>query len=75
MFSTAARACLDLGFHRLPNEEQGEDITRQREVFWYIYMWEKGLAITCGRTPMIHQYDVTTGHPAEISKRRDVPRQ
>ncbi|XXH05467.1 hypothetical protein Hte_011894 [Hypoxylon texense] len=74
LFSTAARACLDLGLHQLPNEADGPETERQREVFWYIYMWEKGLAITCGRTPMIHHYDVTTGHPVEFSNRHDLPR-
>ncbi|KAI1774570.1 hypothetical protein F4818DRAFT_418281 [Hypoxylon cercidicola] len=74
LFSNAARACLDLGFHRIPDEARGEETTRQREVFWYIYLWEKGLAITCGRTPMIHHYDVLTGHPAKLNERFDLPR-
>ncbi|KAK7754301.1 hypothetical protein SLS62_003594 [Diatrype stigma] len=36
------------------------DIVFKHTVFWYIYAWDKGLAITCGRTPVIHQYDVTS---------------
>ncbi|KAI1762310.1 hypothetical protein GGR53DRAFT_521728 [Hypoxylon sp. FL1150] len=71
MFSTAARACLDLGFHRLPNEGKGKEITRKREVFWYIYIWERGLAITCGRTPTIHQYDRPPRSPALVRDPRD----
>ncbi|KAI0178947.1 hypothetical protein GGR52DRAFT_569850 [Hypoxylon sp. FL1284] len=73
LFSSAARACLDLGFHRLPNEMRGKEVNMQREVFWYIYLWEKGLAITCGRTPIIHHYDVITAHPSLVSDRVDLP--
>lgn len=58
--SGAARACLDLGLHRLPNHADSPDIIFKNTVFWYIYSWDKGLAITCGRTPVIHQYDVTS---------------
>ncbi|KAI1410579.1 hypothetical protein F5Y13DRAFT_202052 [Hypoxylon sp. FL1857] len=58
LISAAARACLDLGFHRLPDLE-GSNF-QKCSVFWHIYSWEKGLAMTCGRTPVFHHYDVST---------------
>ncbi|KAI0138687.1 hypothetical protein F4776DRAFT_663055 [Hypoxylon sp. NC0597] len=58
LISAAARACLDLGFHRLP-DNSGSNY-QKCSVFWHIYSWEKGLAMTCGRTPVFHHYDVTT---------------
>ncbi|KAI1143674.1 hypothetical protein F5Y05DRAFT_407081 [Hypoxylon sp. FL0543] len=59
LISAAARACLDLGFHRLPDRFTGDNY-QKASVFWHIYAWEKGLAMTCGRTPVFHHYDVTT---------------
>ncbi|KAI2468962.1 hypothetical protein F4781DRAFT_395878 [Annulohypoxylon bovei var. microspora] len=60
LISAAARACLDLGFHRLSENVDSQDHRQKASVFWHIYCWEKGLAMTCGRTPIIHHYDVTT---------------
>ncbi|KAI1098177.1 hypothetical protein F4804DRAFT_325485 [Jackrogersella minutella] len=60
LISAAARACLDLGFHRLPENINDQETAKKRSVFWHIYCWEKGLAMTCGRTPVIHHYDVTS---------------
>lgn len=57
--SAAARSCLDLGFHRLPDSGP-TDIPHKRIVFWHIYAWDKGLAMTCGRMPVIQYPDVTT---------------
>ena len=73
--SGAARACLDLGFHRLPNHVETRDNHQKRAVFWYIYSWDKGLAITCGRTPVIHQYDVTTDFRTGLQSLGHVPAQ
>ncbi|KAI0376816.1 hypothetical protein F5Y04DRAFT_273468 [Hypomontagnella monticulosa] len=64
LLSAAARASLDLGLHRLPFQMDGPEIYLKNRIFWHIYCWEKGLSITCGRTPVIHHYDVTTPHPA-----------
>ncbi|KAI1213190.1 uncharacterized protein F4807DRAFT_471636 [Annulohypoxylon truncatum] len=60
LISAAARACLDLGFHRLSENVGSQDQSQKASVFWNIYCWEKGLAMTSGRTPIIHHYDVTT---------------
>ncbi|KAI0600387.1 hypothetical protein F4775DRAFT_545619 [Biscogniauxia sp. FL1348] len=73
LISGAARAALDLGLHRLPNNTNSEAIARKRSIFWYIYTWDTGLAMTCGRTPGIHYYDVTTCHPVSPEQRRDTP--
>lgn len=72
LISGAARAALDLGLHRLPGDpdEQRPD---PFAVFWYIYSWDKGLAMTCGRAPTIHHYDVTTRGPETVLDRHDVP--
>ncbi|CAJ2499617.1 Uu.00g024700.m01.CDS01 [Anthostomella pinea] len=64
LISAAARACLDLGFHRLLSHRNSQEDAQKRRVFWHIYSWEKGLAMTCGRTPVIHHYDVSTVYPA-----------
>ncbi|KAH8700946.1 hypothetical protein BGW36DRAFT_425745 [Talaromyces proteolyticus] len=62
--SAAARMCIELGLHRLPHGASGRNIARKRKVFWHIYTMDKGLAMTLGRTPSIHQYDVATEKPA-----------
>lgn len=72
LVSAAARACLDLGFHRLSSSPHSRLASQQSAVFWYIYIWDKGLAMTCGRTPVIHHYDVTTTHPIPRGLRHDV---
>ncbi|KAI5924816.1 hypothetical protein F4810DRAFT_700572 [Camillea tinctor] len=73
LISGAARAALDLGLHRLPNNTNSEEIARKGSIFWYIYTWDTGLAMTCGRTPGIHHYDVTTCHPVSPEQRHDTP--
>ncbi|KAI1323091.1 hypothetical protein F5Y16DRAFT_384640 [Xylariaceae sp. FL0255] len=68
LISGAARAALDLGLHRMPSElrknpSNPDDIIIPKEtsLFWHIYSWDKALAMTSGRTPTIHHYDVTSG--------------
>ncbi|RYP15342.1 hypothetical protein DL765_005776 [Monosporascus sp. GIB2] len=73
LMSGAARASLDLGLHRLANRVDDQVLFQKRSVFWYIYAWDKGLAMTCGRTPVIHHYDVTTSFPLTPEDRSSVP--
>ncbi|OTA99088.1 hypothetical protein M426DRAFT_325434 [Hypoxylon sp. CI-4A] len=73
LISAAARACLDLGFHRLPGGVHDQETTLKSHIFWHIYSWEKGLAMTCGRTPVIHHYDVTTPNPIRPEYRLIAP--
>ncbi|KAI1166686.1 hypothetical protein F5B18DRAFT_605343 [Nemania serpens] len=61
LISGAARAALDLGLHRLPSEADVGRIPRAVGLFWHIYTWEKGLAMTCGKSPTIRHSDVTSG--------------
>ncbi|KAI1338876.1 hypothetical protein F5Y15DRAFT_416639 [Xylariaceae sp. FL0016] len=67
LISGGARAALDLGLHRLPNDVEIPDYTKKCSVFWYLYIWDKGLALSVGRTPVIHHYDVTTDHSPKIA--------
>lgn len=60
--ATASRMCLDLGLHRLPSGEDVE-LRRKRMIFWYVYSMDKGLAFNFGRTPTIHDYDITVDRP------------
>ena len=39
-------------------------MVKQKEIFWHIYVIEKGMAFTLGRTPSIPQYDVSTERPS-----------
>ncbi|KAH9898792.1 hypothetical protein F4778DRAFT_771795 [Xylariomycetidae sp. FL2044] len=71
VMSGAARACLDLGFHRLPHDSDEPDVSRDRRVFWYIFAWDKLLAMASGTTPVIHAYDVSTGYPFSEEERRN----
>lgn len=59
----ASRMCLDLGLHRLPDGAPGEDGKRKRLTFWYVYAMDKGLSFNFGRTPTIHDYDITVERP------------
>lgn len=58
LITAAARMCLDLGFHRMPNDLKGEQASKNRVLFWHVYAFDKGMALTNGRTPTIHHYDV-----------------
>lgn len=60
--STASRMCLDLGLHRLPSGDD-EELCRKRFTFWYVYSMDKGLSFNFGRTPTIHDYDITVDRP------------
>ncbi|KAI1750712.1 hypothetical protein F4782DRAFT_508619 [Xylaria castorea] len=61
LISGAARAALDLGLHRLPSNPNSPHVPREVALFWHIYTWEKGLAMTCGKSPTIRHSDVTSG--------------
>ncbi|KAI3330715.1 hypothetical protein F4824DRAFT_504792 [Ustulina deusta] len=62
LISGAARAALDLGLHRLTSGDMNSRscFRRELEIFWHIYIWEKGLAMTCGKSPTIRHFDVTS---------------
>jgi hypothetical protein len=64
LIASASRMCIDLGWHRLPPNPTEPGILKQRTIFWHIYVMEKGVAFTFGRTPSIHQYDVATDRPS-----------
>lgn len=52
-----------MGLHRLPSDTNGPEGRRQRLLFWFTYACDKGLALTFGRTPNIHDYDITIERP------------
>ncbi|KAI3321033.1 hypothetical protein HD806DRAFT_504383 [Xylariaceae sp. AK1471] len=75
LISGAARAALDLGLHRLPSDASLNNVPKEVGLFWHIYAWEKGLAMTCGKSPTIRHSDVTSGlHLLAMPEdRTDVP--
>ncbi|KAI3536739.1 hypothetical protein CSPX01_10636 [Colletotrichum filicis] len=62
LISAASRMCIDLGWHRLPSNEP--EFSKRRQVFWHVYVHDKSMAFTMGRTPSIHPYDVSTERPS-----------
>jgi hypothetical protein len=63
LISASCRMCLDLGLHRQPANSNNAMGREQRVVFWYAYACDKGLALNFGRTPNIHDYDITVERP------------
>ncbi|KAK1621967.1 hypothetical protein BDP81DRAFT_169769 [Colletotrichum phormii] len=61
LISAASRMCIDLGWHRLSSDEP--KFSKRRQVFWHVYVHDKSMAFTMGRTPSIHPYDVSTERP------------
>lgn len=69
LLSTAARMCVDLGFHRPTPGTADLDQFQSRKAFWYIFIMEKGVALTLGRPPSLRIGDVTVDtldYPNEI---------
>jgi hypothetical protein len=64
LIASASRMCIDLGWHRLPRDPEGLEISKKKRIFWHVYIMDKGMAFTFGRTPSIHQYDVATERPS-----------
>lgn len=60
LFSTAARMCLDLGYHRPTPGAACLDNFHSWKVFWYIYVMEKGVALTLGRPANLHLGDIAS---------------
>lgn len=52
--------CMDIGYHKLPPGPGDQKWFERRHVFWYIYIYDKHLALTLGRTQALHDYDVST---------------
>jgi hypothetical protein len=65
LLSAAARMCMDLGMHRMPRDEEGPDTYAMHRVFWHVYVMDKALAFTVGRTPSIHPHDVSTSRHSQ----------
>ncbi|KUJ07500.1 uncharacterized protein LY89DRAFT_789597 [Mollisia scopiformis] len=63
LVASASRMCIDLGWHRLIRDSLESKISREERIFWQVYIMDKGMAFTLGRTPSIHQYDVATERP------------
>jgi Fungal specific transcription factor domain len=63
LIASAARLALDLGIHRQPVGSTGPAARRERLLFWFVYAIDKGLALNFGRTPNIHDYDMTVERP------------
>ena len=61
--ASAARLCLDLGIHQQPPGSRGIQARRERVIFWFVYAMDKGLALNFGRTPNVHDYDMTIERP------------
>ncbi|KAF4950592.1 hypothetical protein FGADI_8106 [Fusarium gaditjirri] len=57
---TAARACLDLGMHRLPPGSHDPDTARKRKIFWSIYFAHAAMACTFGRPSSMPLHEITT---------------
>jgi hypothetical protein len=63
LISVSCRMCLDLGLHRQSTNNNNAMRREQRVLFWYAYACDKGLALNFGRTPNIHDYDITVERP------------
>jgi hypothetical protein len=61
--ASASRMCIDLGWHRLPRRAERSPASKEEHIFWHVYIMDKGMAFTLGRTPSIPNYDVATQHP------------
>lgn len=57
---------MDLGWHRLPRDVEPSLTSQERKIFWWVYIIDKGMALTLGRTPSIPQYDVATQRPTHL---------
>lgn len=73
LIASASRMCIDLGLHRLPRDPEGSEISKKEKIFWHVYIMDKGMAFTFGRTPSIHQYDVATERPSFLHNLPGVP--
>ena len=65
--------CIDLGWHRLPQDLEEPDMSMKRRIFWHTYVLDTGMAFTLGRTPSIHQYDVATKRPTVFEELPGAP--
>jgi hypothetical protein len=58
LISTAARMCIDLGWHRLPRITTRSDISKEHKVFWHIFIMDSVMAFNRGRGPTIQRTDI-----------------
>ncbi|KAF6806653.1 C6 transcription factor [Colletotrichum sojae] len=67
--SSAARACITLGYHRAdtPGRRPRDDATRRERdsLFWSVYALDKGLSLQLNRPPNIRDADVTLAFDEE----------
>ncbi|EAS33170.3 transcription factor [Coccidioides immitis RS] len=67
--AVAARMCQSLGYHRTfpRRDESGGDtptnVTRERSLFWFIYMMDKSMSLCLGRTSTLQDYDIAVEYP------------
>lgn len=67
--SSAARACIALGYHRAGKPGgRGQDDAARREresLFWSVYTLDKGLSLQLDQPPNIRDADITLSFDAE----------
>lgn len=53
----------DAGYHRLPSYTTAPECTKKRVVFWIVYALDHSMALNLGRSPNIHDCDITVDRP------------
>lgn len=63
LISNAARMVQDAGYHRLPSYTKAPERSKERVVFWLVYALDHIMALNLGRSPNIHDDDITVDRP------------
>ncbi|KAK4934577.1 hypothetical protein LTR10_024197 [Elasticomyces elasticus] len=63
LISSAARMVQDAGYHRLPSYTTAPECTKKRVVFWIVYALDHSMALNLGRSPNLHDCDITVDRP------------
>ncbi|KAI9801894.1 MAG: hypothetical protein M1833_002208 [Piccolia ochrophora] len=61
--SAGARLCQDAGYHCLKFDSPDSQAQQKIITFWFLFMMDRGLSLTFGRSPSLQDYDITASRP------------
>ncbi|KKZ62349.1 hypothetical protein EMCG_03235 [[Emmonsia] crescens] len=64
--SAAARMCQSLGYHHTVSGPgvSDEEVYLKKSLFWFIYVLDKDLTLSLGRSSTLQDYDISLGFPS-----------
>ena len=66
------RLCQDAGYHCLTSDDADAGAQNKLITFWIAFSMDSGLSLNFGKSPSLHDYDITASRPLFIEDRSNL---